>query len=342
MTRTFRAAAALAALALGAGFALTAVAPAALADDADVTWSVQPADENGADGRSWIEQTLDPGEEVVEHLELRNLSQTAVTFAIKAADGYITAGGRFNMLPSDQDSVDAGTWVEGPETVRVDAGGSQIVEFTISVPENATPGDHAAGIAATVQSVGPSGSGTQVAIESRIGFPIMTRVTGELHPSLSIEPVSVDYRISWNPFQPGQVTAVYEVVNDGNVRIQAAPVVESQGKTAETDPDAPPMELLPGERRQVTASVAGVWPSFFAPVQVRIDPTVVTPDGDPQSADAVVGDFGAWALPLPQLFVLLGIALVVVALLVGRRRSKLRVEAMLAEAREAGRREIQA
>ncbi len=164
-----------------------------------------------------------------------------------------------------------------------------------------------------MQSVGPSGNGTQVAIESRVGFPIMTRVTGELQPSLAIESAHFDYEMSWNPFQPGRVTAVYEVVNDGNVRIQAAPVVESQGKTAEVDADAAPMELLPGERREVTTSVPGVWPSFLAPLQVSIDPTVVTPDGDPQTMDAVVQDFTVWAIPVPQLLVLVGIALVVFA-----------------------------
>ena len=103
---------------------------------------------------------------------------------------------------------------------QVQAGQTQIVAFTITVPENATPGDHA-GIAATVQSVGPSADGNQVSIESRVGFPIMTRVTGEL--TLAIEPGSVEYHLSWNPFEPGQITARYTIVNDGNVRIQATP-----------------------------------------------------------------------------------------------------------------------
>jgi hypothetical protein len=341
MTRASRITATLMAFAMGVAFAAVSVAPAAFAEDDDtaVTWSVRPANENGADGRSWIELTLDPGEQIVEHLALRNLSASAVTFAIKAADGYLTPTGRFNMLPSDTPSVAAGTWVEGPDTIEVAAGETQIVAFTITVPDNATPGDHAAGIAATVQSIGPSGDGNQVAIESRVGFPIMTRVTGEIQPSLAIEPVRVDYAMSWNPFQPGRITAVYQIVNDGNVRIQAEPVVESQGHTAKIDPDARTIELLPGQSREVTTSVPGVWPIFFTPVQVSIDPTVVTPEGEPLMADAVMHEFGVWAIPLPQLIVLLGIALIVVGAVAGRRRSQKRVEALVAEAREAGRRE---
>ena len=344
MTRTPGIPAVLLALILGAFAALGAVAPPAFAEssaDADITWSVRPADENGPDGRSWVELTLDPGQRMTDHLALRNLSATTVTFAIKAADGYLTPTGRFNMLPSDKPSVDAGTWVEGPATIEVPAGETEIVAFTITVPENATPGDHAAGIAATVQSVGPSGDGNQVAIESRVGFPIMTRVTGELRPSLNIEQVSVDYNLSWNPFQPGQVTAVYQLVNAGNVRIQASPVVESQGQTTNPDPDAAAIELLPGESRAVTASVSGVWPLFFAPVSVRVSPMLVTPDGEPQAVEAVVQEFGVWAIPIPQLLVLAGIVLVILAMLAGRRRSTRRVEALLSEAREAGRQEAQ-
>ena len=229
---------------LGGALAATAPAPVAFADgeDASVTWSVQPADESGPDGRSWIEQTLDPGEHVVEHLALRNLSASTVTFAIKAADGYLTSTGRFNMLPSETKSVGAGTWIEPPGTVEVAAGATQIVAFTITVPDDATPGDHAAGIAATVQSAGSNGDGAQIAIESRVGFPIMTRVTGELKPSLVVESVRIDYTMAWSPFSPGQLTAIYRLVNDGNVRIQAVPVVSSQGQTSRVDPEAPAIE----------------------------------------------------------------------------------------------------
>jgi hypothetical protein len=344
MCRTLcRASAALAALILSAVFIVTSVAPPAFAeaDDTGVTWSVQPADEAGADGRSWVELTLDPGEVATDRLALRNLSATGVTFSIKAADGYLTPTGRFNMLPSDTPSVDAGTWITNPQTVEVGAGETAIVEFTISVPENATPGDHAAGIAATVQSVGPSGDGNSVSIESRVGFPIMTRVTGELKPSLGVDPVRIDYDLSWNPFEPGRVTAVYELVNDGNVRMQAAPILESQGSVAASDPDAAPLELLPGERREVTASVPGVWPIFFIPVSLRIDPMLVTPDGEPQSVDSFTEEFGVWAVPIPQLLVLAGLVLLIFALVAGRRRSRRRVETLVEQAREAGRQEAQ-
>ena len=104
--------------------------------------------------------------------------------------------------------------------------------------QNATPGDHLAGIAATIESVGTGADGNQLTVESRVGFPILLRVNGELSPSLVLNPVSTSYQFSWNPFEPGRVTAVYEISNDGNVRMQVTPTVEAQGRTSDVDPEA--------------------------------------------------------------------------------------------------------
>ena len=344
MNRTSPGSAILAALLLGVAFAVAAVAPLAMAastDDGSVTWSVSPADANGADGRVRIETSLDPGETMVEHLVVKNLSATEVTFAIQAADGYRTPTGRFNMLASDQESVDAGTWVEAPENVVLAANESAVVEFTITVPANATPGDHLAGIAATIQSVGTGADGNSLTVESRVGFPILLRVNGELAPSLVLTPVSTSYEFSWNPFAPGRVTAVYEISNDGNVRMQAAPTVEAQGRTNVVDPEAPPITLSPGDTRKITTTISGVWPLFFAPVHVTLDTAIVSTDGNPQPADPLIADTSVLAIPVPQLLVLLGVALVIVALVIGRRRSQLQMAAMLEEARAAGRREVE-
>ncbi|MEX5637557.1 hypothetical protein [Parafrankia sp. FMc2] len=106
---------------------------------ATVTWTVRPADERGPDGRSWVELTLDPGETATEHVAVRNLGRTPATFSITAADGYFTDTGRFNMLPSTRPSREAGTWVEAPDTVTVEAGESAVLPFTVTVPRNATP-----------------------------------------------------------------------------------------------------------------------------------------------------------------------------------------------------------
>ena len=111
--------AALAALATVAGaVALTVTATPASADEAAaVSWSVTPADASGPDGRVAIEHSLDAGATIDDHFAVRNLGADTVTFRAAAADGFYTRNGRFDMLPSDQESVDAGTWITLPESV---------------------------------------------------------------------------------------------------------------------------------------------------------------------------------------------------------------------------------
>src|SRR5688572_1436852 len=192
--------AALVAVPLAPGGAMAEPTPSTPA----LTWAVQPAGERGPDGRRWIERTLDPGQVVTERLAVRNFSDRPAVFALKAADGYLTDKGRFNMLPSNQKSVDGGTWIQVRDKVTVPAKGTAVVPFTISVPRDARPGDHPAGIAATVTATG----GT-VAVESRVGFRVMMRVSGTVTASLAVDGLTTTYRRSWNPFSAGSVRIRY-------------------------------------------------------------------------------------------------------------------------------------
>ncbi|WP_238432484.1 DUF916 domain-containing protein [Micromonospora tarensis] len=223
-----------------------AAAPAAVAAEPDpkaLTWTVQPASATGPDHRRWITANLDPGQAVTEHLAVRNLSRSAVAFSLKAADGYLTDKGRFNMLSSDRPSVDGGTWIDVQQRVTVGPNETRVVPFTITVPRDATPGDHPAGIAATVTSTG----GT-VSVESRVGFRVMLRVNGVARAALPVGGLSTSYSPSWNPFRAGTVRVRYTVENDGNVWVGGTSRVTVSDLFGRTSHDATGAveELLPG------------------------------------------------------------------------------------------------
>lgn len=330
--RLARAAAALAAT-LFASMLLAAPAAQAASDD-DITWAVTPADASGPDTRGVIEQELDPGASRDDFLAVRNLSRGEVTFSLSAADGYYTANGRFNMLPSDRESVDAGRWIDLPETVTVGPNETVVVPFTTTVPEDAVPGDHAAGIAASVRSSGTDENGSQVGVESRVGFRVMTRVTGEIVPAYAITGVGSDYDISWNPFRPGAATTTFTVENTGNAGLLVEGSVEAgTGSAAFPAGDAPRQMLLPGESRTFTVAVDGVWPTVFVPGSIELVPTASDLGGETVDVASQSADAGFWAVPVSQLLVLLGLALIVAALFWRRRR----FAAALARAREEGR-----
>lgn len=329
--------------------ALASASAPALAADTDesgeqptVRWSVTPADENGPDGRTAVELDVDPGETVSDHFAVRNVSDDEVTFQLTAADGFYTRTGRFDILPADQESVGSGTWISIPDEVTVAPGGTAVVPFEITVPETAEPGDHAAGITASVLSVQTGEGGTNVGVESRVGFRVLTRVTGEIAPAAAVTDVATSYALSWNPFRPGEITVTFDVVNEGNTRLIAEGAVEAGGSSVEFPAeDGIRQELLPGDTRTLTAVVDDVWPLFVVPTTVTLAPIVVTMDGESSTLTPVVETVPVGAVPWPQLIILAGLVLVIWAVLRGRARSRRRVEALVAEAREAGRREAE-
>lgn len=302
--------------------------------DGDVTWMVRPSDGTGEDGRSWIELELDPGDTVQEHLLVRNLSSSTVTFGLSAADGYFTDTGRFNMLTSDEPSVDAGTWIDIPQSVEVASGSDAIVAFTVTVPENATPGDHPAGVAAGIRS----GGDEQVGVESRVGFRVMTRVSGELAPSVAPQ-VSGGYTGSWNPFEPGRIDIDYAVENTGNTRLAALPEVSVSalfGLVSYEIAAEAIVEMAPGDSRTASVS-APVWPWGVYAATVTTPVTVVGEDGRggdapaSQSATTVIA-----AVPVAQLIALALVIGVGVLLWRGRRRRDRAIEERIERARREG------
>lgn len=333
----------IAALVAAAAVALIALhaAPANAEETAPVTWSVTPADAEGPDGRAWVELELDPGQSVTDHLAVRNLGTADATFEIAAEDGYLTETGRFNMLPADAESVDAGTWVDVADRVTVAAGETAVIPFTVRVPGDAAPGDHAAGIAASIRSVGADEQGAALQVESRVGFRVMTRVTGPLIPDLEVADVHAVYRPNANPFVPGSASVSYTVRNTGNTRIELAPHVSAAGVGAVVDPSESALEVLPGDERVITAEIDSLWPTFLAPVTVEVAASVTTPPGVDASPEPFSerAETMMWAVPVAQLLTIAALGLLGAAVFAGRRRSRARLDALLADARREGARQ---
>lgn len=325
----------IAAIALMTAFPATAMA--AEADQPAVSWSVTPANASGPDGRTVIEHELDPGATIEDHVAVRNLGAETIAFRLSAADGFYNGNGRFDMLPSDQKSVAAGTWITLPQSVTLEPGQTAIVPFEVTVPEDAEPGDHAAGVAASIMSASQDG-GTGVGVESRVGVKVMTRVTGELQPAFAVRKLTTGYRLSWNPFRPGSLAVAFELVNTGNTRLNGAGALRIAGQSMSFPAEGErTQQLLPGETRSFTLSLDDVWPLFALPGDLTLSPSATGVDGDAIAVAPTTTAVLAWAVPWPQLIVLAGVALIVWALLWNRIRSRRRLQHLLEQAREEGR-----
>nr|WP_246401400.1 DUF916 domain-containing protein [Jiangella mangrovi] len=295
---------------------------ASASSQAPVTWGIVPSGPDGPGDRAAFEHTVDPGATITDVVAVSNYTEQPLTLDLYASDAVRNTQGGFDLLAAADAPVDVGSWVDlGEPTVTVPARSRVDVPFRITVPANATPGDHAGGIVAglTTRATG----GGQVAVDHRVGARLYLRVTGTLEPSLTVD----DVRVAFDGLplgQPGAVRVEYTVRNEGNLRLAGRPAVRVAGPFglgARTWTGDLLPELLPGDSIAGSAVVDGVWQLGRLDVEVEIRPE--TSGGQTLDPAPPAGTAAArlWVVPWIALAVL---AAVVLAVVRRRRTTKLR------------------
>lgn len=292
---------------------LGAQVPSAHAEG-ELTWSIAPADNEHGSGRPNFAYAIAPGDTLTDAIVIRNQSASELTLTIYAADGFTTTSGDLDLLPADQPSAGLGTWVSAsvPE-VRIPAGGSEHVTFTIAVPADAQPGDHSGGIITSHSS-----SSGAVRVDQRFALRIHARVPGELAATGEITDLAGRSSVAWNPFDRAEVDLAYSLVNTGNTRAfyeYRAELSGPFGLGRRTEVGTLP-ELTPGSRLTPQLAVDQVLPLFLLSGEITVTPQSV----DGLVGDQVVAPLRIWSIP----WGVLGLILVVVgvAAAVGVRRAR--------------------
>lgn len=311
-----------------------AVTPAA-ADTEDAApatvWSLTPAPQEDEEDRVSFRFDVPPGETVEDAVELTNFSADEATFTLQAADGVVSDSGTFDILRPGEENEAAGQWIElDQQEVTVPADDSVTVPFSITVPENATPGDQPAGIAASVSA----GEGEDVSMVSRVGARIHLRVDGDIMPTLAVDDLNVDYQQNWNPFAPGTATVTWTVRNTGNVRLGTEQVLNSAGPfgLASAEETVEPIrEVLPGGETQMRVEQR-VLPLFALNSEVALEPNIVGEDEVDAELTSATGSITAAAIPIPQLIILVIIGGLVWWSVTRKKRQSKKFEAAVAAA----------
>jgi hypothetical protein len=226
------------------------------------SWSVAPTSAGGGPlPRTNFTVDLAAGKTIQDSVTIQNLSDTDIKFQIYAADAFNPTSGGLGVQGPDAPHSGASSWIVLPvSSWTLPAHNKLDVPFVIKVPDNATPGDHAAGIAAlnTAKAVDPaaSKSNVQIAVQRAVAVPVFVRVTGALNPSLNISKVAVDHSSSALPGMSQKTKLALTITNDGNVRL--SPKVEAKltsllGSSHTFDPK-PLNSLLPGSSVTVQMS----------------------------------------------------------------------------------------
>ncbi|MFT4305676.1 MAG: DUF916 domain-containing protein [Microbacterium sp.] len=313
------------------------VAPAAHADDTDdtdVTWTVRTDSNSFGADRTNYSYTLDAGGTLHDGIVVANRGTTDLELTVYAADGFTSDDGELSLRLADEQSTGVGAWITADTTeVTVPAGGTVTVPFTVSIPDNATPGDYAGGV---VTSLTDADSSSTVSVERRLGIRVNLRVGGELAPSLAVEDLSVGWNGGVNPFAGGDATVTYTLHNTGNATISAVPTEQVSGifgwfpYTADASDTTP--QLLPGESRTFSTTVTGVPALLLLLGSVSITPLVTDASGSTSPIDAVNATALGVAVPWTSLLLLLLVAAAAFGYLRNRRRRRA-IDARDAEAR---------
>jgi hypothetical protein len=288
-----------------------------------ITWSILPATATGPDKARTVfgYGTVKPGSTVLDHVEIVNVGQQSVAFSIYGTDATGTGLNDALLLLSPQKKpTDIGAWVHfpggAPQLSTIIPGGKAIIEpFTVSVPAQATPGDHTGGLVAAVSITQKNSAGIGVTENYRIAVPLELRVPGVLHAGLQVQSVSTGFSDPLNPFGTGSATISYTVKNTGNVRLngtQAVTVTALFGQQTVTPPPLP--TILPGDSIRVTAPVSGLFPGGPMTAKITVTPGW-PPRTEPLKTTVLVAAASVSLFAMP--WSLLGLVLLLVAIGVG-------------------------
>jgi hypothetical protein len=328
-----RAAALAAALAfVGAGAASAAprtVVPHAADKPGDrVTFGIGPGGQAFVDRRSFVSYAAPPGGQLLDRVAIYNQSDQPLDLLVYSSDAENTRSGELAITPRDQQNHDLGAWVlvgQAAETgtlavnarsmIRVHVPpqspttgvGRVVVPMRVVVPTDATPGDHVAGMVASLISRGNNPSSQNIELEQRVALRVYVQVSGELKPRLAVKILKADY-VGGSGFGVNGTTRVtYQVRNTGNVRLGAIPVVSVKAPLglhtwrasgAEVD------ELLPGGAAIQTTDVKGPWPTVVQRAAVDVTAKAV-PGARLQRTPTAHDSIRVWAVTWQEVVTLL-------------------------------------
>ncbi|WP_433382724.1 WxL protein peptidoglycan domain-containing protein [Actinoplanes sp. CA-142083] len=294
-------------------------APARAAGNGEWAVTPTPAVKAGPTPRVYFFLDASAGQTVKESVRVANLGTKAKSFLIYGADAYNTArDGGFALRTSDEPQKDIGAWTRSAAArVTVPAGEQADIPFTITVPKNATPGDHVGGVVAMETEPGASTGteGATVRIQRAVAARIYLRVAGVVVPGLAVRSVELDLDTPLLPAAAGGKLK-YQIANVGNVHLVPTATVKTTGlfgHAVKATGSTPSGDFVPGADGTFTMRTTGAWPLDIvtASVVVRADGGVYAKRTD----RAFVISWTALAIPVAA-------AAAVLWMLSGRRRSK--------------------
>jgi hypothetical protein len=289
------------------------------------SWAVAPAAADATSGnRPDLTYSAAPGATIKDAITVYNYGNVTETFNVYATDAFNNSDGKFDILPGDKKAVDAGSWLKLDQGVLTVPPGKQVtIPIAITIPADATPGDHVGAVVASSGTVGQSPDNKVITLDRRTGTRLYIRVTGKLQPDLHVAEVKTAFTQSANPLG-GKAHVTFRVENRGNVRLGGKITVAISGPFGlmEKKVTLPELdEVLPGQKFDLSADLKDLPALFLDSTTVKLVPSSKSAVGDLATSS---GDTSNFAPPILVLVVLL---VLIIGLLILRMRRRGRTPA---------------
>jgi hypothetical protein len=277
------------------------------------TFSVDPGGAGDEGARSAFVYTLRPGQVFQDTVEVANTTDHVLSLDLYGTDAFNTpVDAAFALRLGTEEPTDVGTWVTlAVDHLNIDPGSRAVVPFQVTIPDDATPGDHVGGIVAEDTEVQPGDdqSGVAIDVRTRVAARLYVRVDGPISAELQVKRLDVAHHSALLPpfTGHGDATVTYEIRNTGNVRLSPTADLEVTGflgrRVAAFDQRQIP-ELLPGSSVIVTEQFDGLPPLEHLRAHLEARATV-----DLAGEEAVAArSTGFWAVSWLVVAILVAIA----------------------------------
>lgn len=285
------------------------------------SFSLTPISAPGAAPRSAFHYDMLPGQTINDSVVLTNQTSQLEDFQIWASDGYnTTVGGAFTLRPVGYPMTGVGTWINthlGTAVYGLAGNTSVTINFSATVPANATPGLHAGGIEAlNVTPVAqPSHGPTHFVIHRGIAEAVFVQVAGPVHAAAAVSDIAVKSSVPAIGFGSSSAGVSFQLENTGNTLLSGnavATVTDLFGRTVKTFRTVGVQAFVPGGRFTVQEPTWHNLP-FIGPETVHV--TFTSP-----GMKEATGQSTFWVFPwLLVLLILLVLGLVIWRVIVRRR-----------------------
>lgn len=136
---------------------------------------------------------LNPGDSYQDGVKINNNTGETATIDIGAVDSRASNDGAFACAQEADDKIDVGSWVKLDQTqVTLASGEEEVVDFTITVPENASVGEHGGCITIMQANQQPSTTSGGIALSFRSAIRIAVTIPGDIVKAVNVSSVSLE------------------------------------------------------------------------------------------------------------------------------------------------------